>query len=64
MTSAGQNFGHESARSFSSRGSVRHDVSRDLGTSLVNDMQQTLSFFNYDPMKTHMQETEASAFHN
>ncbi|MEZ6070815.1 MAG: pyridoxal-dependent decarboxylase [Pirellulales bacterium] len=43
---------------------VRHGVSRDLGTLLVDDMRRALEFFEKHPVQEHMSAAEASGFHH
>jgi glutamate decarboxylase len=43
---------------------VRHGVSRDLGTLLIEDIRQALDYFRKHPVKSHMTSEEASGFHH
>lgn len=43
---------------------VRHGVSRDLGSLLVNDMKRAIEYFGRHPSSSHMMESEASGFHH
>ncbi len=43
---------------------VRHGVSRDLGTLLMEDIRQALDYFNRHPVKTPLTDEEASGFHH
>ena len=43
---------------------VRHGVSRDLGSLLVEDMKRTLEYFEQHPVHTPMGADEASGFHH
>ncbi len=43
---------------------VRHGVSRDLGTALVDDIRRAIDHFDKHPVGVHMTETEASGFHH
>ena len=43
---------------------VRHGVSRDLATLLVDDMKRAIEHFGNHPIQTHMSESEASGFHH
>ncbi len=43
---------------------VRHGVSRDLGSLLVDDLRRTLDHFRQHPVHTHMTEAESSGFHH
>ncbi|MCO8120210.1 glutamate decarboxylase [Stieleria sp. TO1_6] len=46
------------------RALVRHGVSRDLGTMLVNDIQQALDYFKQHPVSRPLTDSEASGFHH
>jgi glutamate decarboxylase len=43
---------------------VRHGVSRDLGSLLLNDIQRALDHFTKHPVQTPMTAEEASGFHH
>jgi glutamate decarboxylase len=43
---------------------VRHGVSRDLGSLLVDDFRQALDFFAKHPVQTPLSNEEASGFHH
>ncbi len=43
---------------------VRHGVSRDLGTLLVEDMKRALDYFKQHPVQSQMTSKEASGFHH
>ena len=43
---------------------VRHGVSRDLGSLLLDDMQRAMDHFDKHPIQTHMSEEESSGFHH
>jgi glutamate decarboxylase len=43
---------------------VRHGVSRDLGSLLLDDMRRTLEHFQQHPIHTQMTAKEASGFHH
>lgn len=43
---------------------VRHGVSRDLGSLLLEDMKRAIEHFQRHPIKEHMTEEEASGFHH
>ena len=43
---------------------VRHGVSRDLGSLLVDDMQRALAYFEQHPVHTQMTADDASGFHH
>ncbi len=43
---------------------VRHGVSRDLGSLLIEDFKQALAYFEKHPVQTHMTSEEASGFHH
>ena len=43
---------------------VRHGVSRDLGSLLIEDFKQALAYFKNHPVQTHMTSEEASGFHH
>ena len=43
---------------------VRHGVSRDLASLLVDDMKRTLDYFQHHPVGTPMTADEASGFHH
>ncbi|MEM9789795.1 MAG: glutamate decarboxylase [Planctomycetota bacterium] len=43
---------------------VRHGVSRDLGSLLLNDIRDAIAFFERHPIQAHMTEAEASSFHH
>lgn len=43
---------------------VRHGVSRDLGSLLLEDMKRAIEYFEKHPIQTHMSEEEASGFHH
>ena len=43
---------------------VRHGVSRDLASLLVNDMKRALDYFKAHPIHTPMTAAEASGFHH
>ena len=43
---------------------VRHGVSRDLGSLLVEDLKRTLEYFEQHPVHTPMGADEASGFHH
>jgi glutamate decarboxylase len=43
---------------------VRHGVSRDLGSLLVDDMKRAIGYFEKHPISAPMTEAEASGFHH
>ena len=43
---------------------VRHGVSRDLGSLLVDDIQRGLDYFEQHPVSSPLTSTEASGFHH
>ena len=43
---------------------VRHGVSRDLGSLLVDDMDRAIDYFKQHPVHTPMTSEEASGFHH
>jgi glutamate decarboxylase len=43
---------------------VRHGVSRDLGSLLINDMKHALEYFKKHPIQTHMAAEETTGFHH
>jgi glutamate decarboxylase len=43
---------------------VRHSVSRDLASLLVDDMRRCLEHFSKHPVSRSMSETEAGGFHH
>jgi glutamate decarboxylase len=43
---------------------VRHGVSRDLGSLLVEDFKQALDYFAKHPVQTPLTSEEASGFHH
>jgi glutamate decarboxylase len=43
---------------------VRHGVSRDLGSLLVEDFKQALDYFKKHPVEIQLSEEEASGFHH
>jgi glutamate decarboxylase len=43
---------------------VRHGVSRDLGSLLVDDMRGAIDYFKKHPVQTQMAADEASGFHH
>ena len=43
---------------------VRHGVSRDLGSLLVDDMKRAIDYFKQRPVLTPMTEGESSGFHH
>jgi glutamate decarboxylase len=43
---------------------VRHGVSRDLGSLLVDDMRRALDYFQQHPVQSRMTANEASGFHH
>ena len=43
---------------------VRHGVSRDLGSLLLEDMKRAMDYFEQHPVQTHMSAGEASGFHH
>jgi glutamate decarboxylase len=43
---------------------VRHGVSRDLGSLLVDDMNRALEYFKDHPVSAPMTSDEASGFHH
>lgn len=43
---------------------VRHGVSRDLGSLLVDDMNRAIGYFKQQPVHTRMTNEEASGFHH
>jgi len=43
---------------------VRHGVSRDLGSLLLEDMKRAMEHFEQHPVQTHMSAEEASGFHH
>ena len=43
---------------------VRHGVSRDLGSLLLEDMKRALDYFEQHPVQNHMSAEEASGFHH
>jgi glutamate decarboxylase len=43
---------------------VRHGVSRDLGSLLIEDFKQALNYFDKHPVQAHMTSEEASGFHH
>jgi len=43
---------------------VRHGVSRDLGSLLLEDIKNALAYFNKHPVQVPMDSTEASGFHH
>ncbi len=43
---------------------VRHGVSRDLGSLLVDDMRRAIDYFKHHPVHTPMRADEASGFHH
>jgi glutamate decarboxylase len=43
---------------------VRHGVSRDLGSLLVDDMKRAIDYFKQHPVQTPMTSDEASGFHH
>jgi glutamate decarboxylase len=43
---------------------VRHGVSRDLATLLVEDIQRALDYFAKHPLPAPMSASEASGFHH
>jgi len=43
---------------------VRHGVSRDLGTLLIEDIRQALDYFSKHPVKAPLTSEEASGFHH
>ena len=43
---------------------VRHGVSRDLGSLLVDDMKRGIDYFQQHPVHTPMRAEEASGFHH
>lgn len=43
---------------------VRHGVSRDLGTLLIEDMKQALQYFEQHPIQKPLTSKEASGFHH
>jgi len=43
---------------------VRHGVSHDLGTLLVEDMKRAVDYFQAHPVHTPMAADEASGFHH
>ena len=43
---------------------VRHGVSRDLGSLLVEDMKRAIEFFQQHAVQTPMSADEASGFHH
>ncbi|QDU40849.1 Glutamate decarboxylase beta [Maioricimonas rarisocia] len=43
---------------------VRHGVSRDLASMLLDDMKKAIGHFGQHPIQTHMSEKESSGFHH
>lgn len=43
---------------------VRHGVSRDLGSLLLDDMERTIDYFQQHPVHTHMSAEESTGFHH
>ena len=43
---------------------VRHGVSRDLGSLLVDDMKRAMDYFKQHPIQKPMTAAEASGFHH
>ena len=43
---------------------VRHGVSRDLGSLLLDDMKRAIEYFGQHPIQTRMSAEEASGFHH
>ena len=43
---------------------VRHGVSRDLGSLLVDDIKRTLDYFTQHPVQSPMTNADASGFHH
>jgi glutamate decarboxylase len=43
---------------------VRHGVSRDLASLLLEDMQRCLDYFEQHPITTSVTPAEASGFHH
>jgi glutamate decarboxylase len=43
---------------------VRHGVSRDLGSLLLDDMKRTLEYFTRHPVQSQLTSDEASGFHH
>jgi len=43
---------------------VRHGVSRDLGSLLLDDIKHALDYFSQHPVQVPMSSTEASGFHH
>ena len=43
---------------------VRHGVSKDLGSLLVEDMHRCLSYFGEHPITVPLSAKEASGFHH
>ena len=43
---------------------VRHGVSRDLGSLLVDDMRQAIEYFHKHPVHASLTEEDASGFHH
>jgi glutamate decarboxylase len=43
---------------------IRHGVSRDLGSLLLDDMKRAIEHFQRHPIQKHMTEEEASGFHH
>ena len=43
---------------------VRHGVSRDLGSLLVDDMKRAMDYFKQHPIESSMKADEASGFHH
>jgi glutamate decarboxylase len=43
---------------------VRHGVSRDLGSLLLDDMKRAIEYFQRHPVQTQMTAREASGFHH
>ena len=43
---------------------VRHGVSRDLGSLLLDDMKRAIEYFRQHPVHTQVSAEEASGFHH